>query len=93
VPIAAQLFIAQNLANFGQGYIDTMNYTDGSMKIVGGPTIRINDPNGVFSVGHTAAVTAYTAAVTAYTADDESPSITSWSGFPMCIPRNTTDPL
>jgi hypothetical protein len=27
------------------------------------------------------------------TADDQSPSITSFSGFPMCIPRNSTDPL
>jgi hypothetical protein len=86
VAIAAQVQIAENLANFGQGYIDTINYEDGSMKIVGGPTIRINDPNAVFSVGHTAAPAAYTA-------DDESPSITSFSGFPMCIPRNSTDPL
>ncbi|CAI4216035.1 unnamed protein product [Parascedosporium putredinis] len=55
------------------------------MKIQNGPTVRINDPNGVFSVGYTGAPL--------MTADDVSPSITSFSGFPMCIPRNTTDPL
>ena len=53
------------------------------MKIVNGPTLRINDPNAVFSVGYTAAPF--------FTADDESPSITSFSGFPMCIPRGTND--
>ena len=55
------------------------------MKIAGGPTLRISDPNAVFSVGY--------ADAPFFTADDESPSISSFSGFPMCIPRNDTDPL
>lgn len=55
------------------------------MKIANGPTVRINDPNGVFSTGYTGAPL--------MTVDDVSPSITSFSGFPMCIPRNATDPL
>lgn len=55
------------------------------MKIQAGPTVRISDPNGVFSVGY--------AEAPFFTADDESPSISSFSGFPMCIPRNASDPL
>jgi len=55
------------------------------MKIVGGPTIRINDPNAVFSSGYTLNPD--------FTADDENPSITAYSGFPMCIPRSASDPL
>lgn len=26
-----------------------------------------------------------------FTADDENPSITSFSGFPVCVPRSATD--
>jgi len=36
-------------------------------------------------------VTAYTAKPM-FTADEENPSITSFSGFPMCIPRSAADP-
>lgn len=67
------------------GFIESIDQADGSMKIQNGPTVRINDPNGVYSVGYTGAPF--------MTADDASPSITSFSGFPMCIPRNPTDPL
>lgn len=31
------------------GFVESVNYTDGSMKIQNGPTVRINDPNGVVS--------------------------------------------
>lgn len=55
------------------------------MKIVGGPTIKINDPNKVYSVGYTGNPL--------FTADDKNPSITAFSGFPMCIPRSDNDDL
>ncbi|KAI4801426.1 hypothetical protein E4T44_11560 [Aureobasidium sp. EXF-8845] len=55
------------------------------MKIKGGPTIRVNDPNGVYGAAYTQNPL--------YTADDENPSITSFSGFPMCVPRSSSDPL
>ncbi|KAK4161149.1 hypothetical protein QBC43DRAFT_303198 [Cladorrhinum sp. PSN259] len=85
VPHVAQILIYEFFEGESMGWIQSINYTDGSMKIQDGPTIRINDPNGVYSVGYTGAPF--------LTADDVSPSITSFSGFPMCIPRNTTDPL
>lgn len=66
------------------GFIESIDHEDGSMKISAGPTLRISDPNAVFSVGFSEAPF--------FTADDESPSISSFSGFPMCIPRNSSDP-
>lgn len=49
-------------------------------------TIRINDPNGVYSVGDTQPPF--------LTADDQYPSISSFSGFAMmCVPRSASDPL
>ncbi|KAK3997773.1 hypothetical protein QBC44DRAFT_314448 [Cladorrhinum sp. PSN332] len=85
VPHVAQIIIYEFFEGESTGWIQSVNYTDGSMKIQDGPTVRINDPNGVFSVGHDGAPF--------LTADDVSPSITSFSGFPMCIPRNSSDPL
>ena len=84
VPIAGQIYISQFALQASQGFIQTIN-ADGSMKIANGPTIRINDPNAVYSVGYTANPL--------FTADDENPSISSFSGFPMCVPRNSSDPL
>ncbi|KAF2190007.1 hypothetical protein K469DRAFT_560720 [Zopfia rhizophila CBS 207.26] len=83
--IAAQIQVAQFLTQFGQGYIETVDIADGSLKIVGGPKVRINDPNAVYSKGYTANKL--------FTADDENPSITAFSGFPMCLPRSANDEL
>ncbi|KAK3364573.1 hypothetical protein B0T25DRAFT_493465 [Lasiosphaeria hispida] len=66
-----------------QGYIDEINF-DGTMKIRNGPTIRINDPNAVFSAGFSAPF---------MVSDDKSPSVSSFSGFPMCVPRSANDTL
>ncbi|KAM0325810.1 hypothetical protein ACHAQA_007112 [Verticillium albo-atrum] len=80
-----QVVIQEFFEGLSSGFIESVDFADGSMKIQNGPTVRISDPNGVFSVGFDGAPL--------MTADDESPSITSFSGFPMCIPRNETDPL
>ncbi|KAI3323384.1 hypothetical protein HD806DRAFT_544135 [Xylariaceae sp. AK1471] len=84
VPIAAQILTYEFFEGLASGFIQSINFEDGSMQISNGPLLRINDPNAVFSAGYTQAPF--------FTADDESPSITSFSGFPMCIPRNATDP-
>ncbi|WYZ37026.1 hypothetical protein EsH8_II_000532 [Colletotrichum jinshuiense] len=84
VRIAAQVSIAQSLLDGATGYVDSVSF-DGSIKLRNGPTIRINDPRAIYSVGYTAHPF--------FTADDANPSITSFSGFPMCVPRNATDPL
>ncbi|KAH7038393.1 uncharacterized protein B0I36DRAFT_284571 [Microdochium trichocladiopsis] len=85
VPWAAQIITYQFFEGLSSGFIESLNYAEGTIKIRAGPTLRISDPNAVFSVGYSGAPF--------FTADDESPSISSFSGFPMCIPRNTTDPL
>lgn len=85
VAIAGQIQISQTLLNAGTGVIEKVNIGSNSFKVVGGPTVVLNDPNGVYSNGYPDNP--------AFTADDENPSITAFSGFPMCIPRSTTDPL
>lgn len=83
-PIAGQVYISQFFTEANQGFISQVN-NDGSMQIANGPVIRINDPNAIYSAGYTANPF--------FTADDENPSVSSFSGFPMCVPRNATDPL
>ncbi|KAK5140071.1 hypothetical protein LTR04_003171, partial [Oleoguttula sp. CCFEE 6159] len=78
---AGQISIAQLSMRFGNGYIESVG--DGSIQIQNGPLIRINDPNGVFSKGYNLKPF--------FTADDENPSITAFTGFPMCIPRSISD--
>jgi len=68
---------------FSSGTIQNIE-TDGRIKILNGPVLRINDPRAVYSKGYDR--------LPFYTADDENPSITSFSGFPMCVPRNDSDP-
>ncbi|KAH8788249.1 hypothetical protein F5883DRAFT_657886 [Diaporthe sp. PMI_573] len=85
VPQVAQVQLYEFFEGLSSGFVESLDYADGSMKIQNGPTVRIADRNAVFSVGHTGAPF--------MNADDSSPSISSFSGFPMCIPRSQTDPL
>ncbi|KAF2797557.1 hypothetical protein K505DRAFT_298215 [Melanomma pulvis-pyrius CBS 109.77] len=82
--IAAQIGVAAQFSlEASQGYIDAVNIADGSIKIRGGPTVRINDPEGIFGKVNTVAPL--------FTADTENPSVSAFSGFPMCIPRSDAD--
>ncbi|KAK7984071.1 hypothetical protein PG989_011473 [Apiospora arundinis] len=83
-PIAAQVYVSSLFTQGSSGFISQVNF-DGTMKIANGPTIRINDPNAVYSVGYTESPF--------MTADDQNPSISSFSGFPMCVPRSANDHL
>lgn len=83
--IAAQIYLWEFATELSQGYISEINF-DGTMQIQNGPVIRVNDPNGVFGA-------ASDGGVPFFKADDESPSITAFSGFPMCIPRSEDDEL
>jgi hypothetical protein len=65
----------------GAGYIESL--TTDTMKIRGGPTLRISDPSGVFGKVSNAAPF--------FPVDDENPSITAFSGYPMCLPRSSDD--
>ncbi|KAF1957912.1 hypothetical protein CC80DRAFT_560007 [Byssothecium circinans] len=83
-PIAAQIIVAQGISTrIGQGYIESINGADASFKIRGGPTVKLSDPNGVFG--------AATNNAPFFPVDDENPSVTAFSGFPMCIQRSSTD--
>ncbi|KAK1961530.1 hypothetical protein LY78DRAFT_617528, partial [Colletotrichum sublineola] len=59
-PRVAQVQLYEFFEGLSSGFVESVNFEDGSLKIQNGPV---------------------------------SPSITSFSGFPMCIPRNATDPL
>ncbi|KAK3695699.1 hypothetical protein B0T22DRAFT_418518 [Podospora appendiculata] len=81
--IAAQVIISEFAMELNQGFIEELSF-DGIIKIRNGPNIRINDPNAVFSAGFSAPF---------MVADDKNPSVTAFSGFPMCVPRSTNDTL
>ncbi|KAK0612634.1 hypothetical protein B0T17DRAFT_610700 [Bombardia bombarda] len=83
VAIAAQVIVTEFSLETNQGYIDEISF-DGTIKIRNGPNIRINDPNAVFSAGFSAPF---------MVADDVNPSVSSFSGFPMCVPRGANDTL
>jgi hypothetical protein len=75
---AGQIVVAQRFGLEGsQGYITAIN-DDGSLSVSGDVTVRINDPDGLFGPKVTTAPM--------WVADTSSPSVTSFSGFPMCIP-------
>lgn len=78
-PIAGQIQVAARYGLEGsQGYIASI--TDGVIQIAGGPKVRINDPDG-----------AYAPAVKSepqFIIDTENPTVSSFSGFPMCIPHS-----
>jgi len=82
--IAAQIYMWHFQLELNRGYIDEINF-DGSIEIRNGNIIRINDPNAVFSVVYTEAPF--------FTADDQNPSVTAFSGFPMCVQRSVNDTL
>lgn len=84
--IAAQIGVgAPFLVEGSQGYIEEVNIDDAYLKIRGGPIVRLNDPNAVFSKGLKEREL--------FLVDDENPSVTAFSGFPMCIPRSASDEL
>jgi hypothetical protein len=76
-PVAGQVQVAGRFGLEGsQGYISEIN--NGVLSIAGGPNVRINDPKGVFGPKSTSSPY--------FVADTENPSVSSFSGFPMCIP-------
>lgn len=93
--IAGIVYVSQQSVNGVQGFIEKLNYTDGSM-IVNGRRIQINDPpltitdlsgnqvtKGRYTVGQTPDVR--------FSADQNNTTVRTATGYPMCIPR--TDPL
>jgi len=89
--IAGIVYVAQQFAAGMQGFIEQLNYADGSMT-VNGTRIQINDPvlqlqdmngnlfnKGRYSIGQSPDVR--------FAADQSNTTIRSKTGYPMCIPR------
>ena len=89
--IAGLVFISQQSANGMMGYIESMNYADGSF-VINGHRVQINDPaiqitdlngniwnKGRYSTGQSPDVR--------FTSDQGNTTIRAQTGFPMCIPR------
>lgn len=80
--MAGRIAVSQLLGGVGSGIVSVVN-NDGTMQIVGGPTLRINTPNGVYATTYDKNPF--------FTSDEQNPSIVSFSGYPMCIPRSASD--
>ncbi|KAF2995697.1 hypothetical protein E8E13_003436 [Curvularia kusanoi] len=77
---AGQISVAARFGLEGsQGYIDSIG-PDGSLQIKNGPKVIINDPEGAF-----APIVPGSPALDQFVIDTENPSVTSFSGFPMCV--------
>ncbi|KAJ7155815.1 hypothetical protein C8R46DRAFT_910506, partial [Mycena filopes] len=78
--IAGLIYIAQLSAQSLQGFITSIDYSTGHFTIDG----AVECPLGRFSRPYTANPL--------WSVDAENPSVHATTGFPVCIPRNTTDP-
>jgi len=88
--IAALMYISQQSLNSGSGVIQSIDYTTGNLIVSSGNplkppvTVQLNDPNGRFGRAQSPDPR--------FSVDDENPSVHSGTGYPMCVPRTTTDP-
>ncbi|KAH8655015.1 hypothetical protein BGZ60DRAFT_459662 [Tricladium varicosporioides] len=78
--IAGQVTLSGLFTELSTGFIQSIDYTTGEIKIVDGPIMRINDPVGRFGK-------ASTLGKDFFAVDSDNPSVTAFSGFPMCVPR------
>lgn len=86
--IAGQVTISGLFTEISTGFIQSINYANGEITIVNGPIVRINDPVGRFGLKSTLGKDFFAV-------DSDNPSVTAFSGFPVCVPRGsaTGDPL
>jgi hypothetical protein len=97
VYIAGLIWIAQQALNQGQGFINSINYATGEIRVGGvignsatGTRVRLNDPlNAAVGTGRYGRPTTVDQR---FMVDQDNPTVRSVSGFPMCIPRVLADP-
>ncbi|HEY0190752.1 MAG TPA: hypothetical protein VGC42_06485, partial [Kofleriaceae bacterium] len=104
--IAGLVSVAQQSLGLGAGFINYIDYDRGELRVGGalndpntGARVRINDP--VIGTTGTGRYSKGLSADPRFAADQDSPSIQSATGFPMCLPRRPppaanaaeTDPL
>ncbi|KAF7297085.1 hypothetical protein MIND_00941400 [Mycena indigotica] len=81
--IAGLVYIAQQSVQSLQGFITSIDYTTGHF-FIDNTEVVLNDPVGRFGPMYKE--------LPLFTVDADNPSIRSSTGFPLCIPRNATDP-
>jgi hypothetical protein len=97
VYIAGLIYISQHALNTGAGYINCINYATGELRVGGlignctvGARVQLNDPLNP-GVG-TGRFGRPTSPDPRFTSDQDNPTISAMTGFPMCIPRVLADP-
>ncbi len=91
VYIAGLVFISQQSANAYQGYVEAINYADGSFTINGNrvqindPAIQITDLNG--NIWNKGRYSTGQSPDTRFAADQGNPTVRADTGYPMCLPR------
>jgi hypothetical protein len=90
--IAGLIFIAQQSVNTSQGFINSIDYATGEMRIgktpgsTDGARVILNDPLGRFARANSPDIR--------FTVDENNPTVRAANGYPMCVPRlNATTPL
>jgi hypothetical protein len=87
--IAGLIFMSQQSANSGQGYINCIDYNKMEIWVskplqkaapCTGARLRINTPNGRYGKPDPLADVRFTS-------DEDNPTIASRTGYPMCLPR------
>jgi hypothetical protein len=98
--IAGLVDITQQSLNLGQGYIQAIDFNTGEILVGGavdGPVkarVRINDSEGRYGL-KTSALKVGEPLLSQdgrFTSDTDNPTIHSSTGYPMCVPRNASDP-
>jgi hypothetical protein len=87
--IAGLIYVSQQAVNSGSGFITKIDYATGNLIVDNGdplhPTVlQINDPNGRFG--------RIQSPDPRFSVDDANPTIHAATGYPMCVPRTSTDP-
>ena len=89
--ISGLILVTQQSANFSQGYIVSIDNLNGALLVAaspGGPAqarVQINDP--ILKGGTSGRYSAGQSPDTRFSVDQDNPTITSNTGYPMCIPR------
>ncbi|KAJ7141308.1 hypothetical protein C8R44DRAFT_974860 [Mycena epipterygia] len=81
--IAGLVYIAQESTQLLQGFIASINFATGHF-FVDTTECVLNDPLGRYGLAYTS--------YPLWSVDSDNPSVHASTGFPLCIPRNTTDP-
>ncbi|KAJ6562241.1 hypothetical protein B0H19DRAFT_1143919 [Mycena capillaripes] len=81
--IAGLVYIAQESTQSLQGFITSINFATGHFFVDNNVECVLNDPLGRYATPYTA--------YPLWSVDADNPSVRSSTGFPLCIPRNSTD--